>query len=57
MTAAIRDSARIDVDQVTRKQFDKFELQERRIRLEERQERLHKLALPLGVKSALAMSN
>jgi hypothetical protein len=40
MTAAIRHSARIDVEEVTREQFDKFERQEHQIRMEERQERL-----------------
>ena len=55
MAATIREPARTDIEEVTREQFDKFERQERRIRLEERQERLDKLGLPLGVKSALAM--
>lgn len=54
MTAAIRDLARINIEEITREQFDKFERQEHRINLEERQERLEKLRLPVSVKGALA---
>jgi len=54
---SISDTAQIDVGEVTREQFNKFERQERRIRLEERQERLEKLRLPRELKDALALSS
>jgi hypothetical protein len=54
--AAINETAQMDIEEVTREQFDKFEHQERRIRLEERQERLEKLRLPFELKGALATS-